>query len=93
MTVLHARFAEMIAAAEHLIQSAEQVKSRYGMTKADVEQLLDGSWKGIAPEVHRELWADWDEGFELVQAAMLKMGHYIRATAVLFREVDADGLR
>lgn len=53
MTVLHVRYREMVAAAEHLIEQAEQVKSRYGATKADVEKLLHGSWKGIAPRFIR----------------------------------------
>lgn len=90
MTVLHIRFREMVAAAEELIKGAEDVKSRYGSTKGDVEQLLHGSWKGIAPEVHKELWADWDEGFELVQAAMIKMAGHIITTAKALREASSD---
>lgn len=90
MTVLHARYREMVAAAEHLIQQAEQVKSRYGATKADVEKLLHGSWKGIAPEVHKELWGDWDEGFELTQTAMIKMARHIITTAKALREASSD---
>ncbi|MBE5471662.1 MULTISPECIES: WXG100 family type VII secretion target [Mycobacteroides] len=90
MTVLLVRYREMVAAAEGLIKSAEDVKSRYGSTKGDVEQLLHGSWKGIAPEVHKELWADWDEGFELVQAAMIKMAVHIIDTAKALREASSD---
>ncbi|ORB49600.1 hypothetical protein BST43_22945 [Mycobacteroides saopaulense] len=90
MTVLHARFSEMIAAAERLIQGSEAVKSRYGSTKTDVEQLLQGSWKGIAPEVHTELWEDWDEGFELVQTAMTEMAMKIIAAAKDFRRASSE---
>lgn len=88
---MHARFPEMIAAAERLIQGADDVKSRYGSTKQDVEQLLHASWKGIAPKVHKELWADWDEGFTLVQTAMTDMADKIAAAARAFQKADADG--
>lgn len=90
MSVLHIRYREMVAAAEELIKGAEDVKSRYGSTKGDVEKLLHGSWKGIAPEVHKELWADWDEGFGLVQAAMIEMAQHIITTAKALREASSD---
>lgn len=91
MAMLYARFREMIAAAEHLVQGADGVKSRYLSTKTDVEQLLHGSWKGIAPATHGELWADWDDGFTLVQSALVEMAGKIAGAALTFHEVDENG--
>lgn len=42
-----------------------------------MDDLHGHSWKGITPEVHRELWSDWDEGFTAVQTALKGMASKI----------------
>lgn len=87
---VHANVAMMLAAAARLESGADEVKSRYRSTKDGVEHLLS-SWKGIAPQVHQELWTDWDEGFELVESAMTHMAAVIAGAARTFHAVDSSG--
>lgn len=86
---LHAGVPMMIAASERLLDAAEQIDSRYQSTRESVDDLLGRSWKGIAPDVHRELWSDWGQGFADVQSALKHMAAKISDAARHFNRQDS----